>query len=291
MSGKKGRASSSFCVNGGSIKLSTQTGRSVLLKTNCKTWSCLGCRNRMISLFRARVITGVSRLGRCAFITITYKEGLAQERGAAYVHRDWVALWRRLRLARSPLRLKKWIRVVELTVKGTPHHHLILGPIGIDEVISCMPRRFSIVRFRKRAGSCNCIAHEFSRHWEMVTGDSYIVHGREVVGVADAASYLSKYLKKSFLRSNREERLGMLRRWSSSRGWPGNAQLRLRYTEEREWAERQFRPGRVDPELLGGPDDLMVRVGEDLVRALRDKTADKRNLMELQRMTHDTNVR
>ena len=102
--------------------------------------------------------------------------------------------------------------MVELTKRGTPHHHLVIGPIGSDETISCMGRRFDIVRFQRRFRDCDCITHEFARHWGAVTGDSYIVHGREVVGSQGAANYMAKYLTKTFMRGDREDVLQMVKR-------------------------------------------------------------------------------
>ncbi len=283
MSGS-GRASSSFCVNGGSIKLITLSGRSTLMKTNCKTWSCLGCRNRMIALFKARVVAGVSALGRCAFITITYKAGVESERDAEYVRKDWVALFRRMRAQKNRASRWKWIRVIELTKKGTPHHHLIVGPIGVDDVISCMSRSFDVKRYRRRFGNCSCLVHELAVHWKAVTGDSYIVHGREVVGVEGAATYMAKYLTKTFMRDDRQKQTGMERRWSTSRGWPGEPRMRLRHTVEGSWSERLFRPGKVDERFLGGPADLEERVGDDIVKKLFEKGKVKKSAKELERM-------
>jgi len=290
--GGKGSGSSSFCVNGGSIKLETVTGRFVRMKTVCKTWRCLGCRNRMISLFKARVQIGCSRLGQCAFITLTYKAGVESQRPVGYVRKDWAALWRRLRLGNSPLMGKKWLKVIELTKRGTPHHHLILGPIGSNETPMCM-KRYDSVRYKRRFGNCDCLAHEFARNWVAVTGDSYIVHGREVVGAAGAASYMAKYLVKTFTRPDREDQLQMVRRWSSSRGWPGNADLHLRQTDEGGWEKRMFQPGKIDERFLGGPEDLMERNGENIVAELHEKRNLRRQVMEMERMAggNDKNVR
>ena len=160
---------------------------------------------------------------------------------------------------------------------------MILGPIGVDEVISCN-RRFELERWKRRFDSCSCIAHEFARHWWAITGDSWIVHGTPVYGAEGAASYMAKYLTKGFLREDREEQLGMVRRWSSSRGWPGSSNLHLRQTDEGGWEERLFRPGRVEERFVGGPEDLMERVGDNLTLARSKKNVDRRNIKEMERM-------
>ncbi len=171
---------------------------------------------------------------------------------------------------------------MELTKKGTPHHHLILGPIGVNESIMCM-RSYDSARYQRRFHNCDCVAHEFARHWLAVTRDSYIVHGVPVVGAEGAASYMAKYLVKGFMRADRQELSGMLRRWSSSRGWPGNSDLHLAQTDGAGWEERLFRPGRVEEEFLGGPEDLMERSGEDLVKAMREKKTLKAAVVNMER--------
>ena len=247
----------------------------------------------MIALFRARVKIGVSRLGRCSFITITYKADVESRVDVAYVRKDWAALWRRMRVAKSRVHKMKWIRVIELTKKRTPHHHLILGPIGVDEVDMCMPIRSNrdAKRYWNRLGNCGCLSHEFSGHWYAVTGDSYIVHARGVVGEEDAAKYLGKYISKGFMRSDREMLTGMARRWSSSVGWPGNMELRLAQTTKGGWEERLFRRGKMEDRFLGGPMDLLERVGEDIVMEYAKKAADRKQITKMRRYLRDSDVR
>ena len=131
----KGHAGSRVCPRGGSVRLTTGSGRTVRMETQCKVWRCVSCRDRMISLFKGRVEIGCSRLGRCAFITLTYKRGSPRLKRAGCVRKDWTALWRQLR--DSPLRRMKWLRVMEITKAGTPHHHLVLGPIPDEMSIRC----------------------------------------------------------------------------------------------------------------------------------------------------------
>ena len=156
----------------------------------------------------------------------------------------------------------------------------------------CAPNsRFDAKWFFARMAKCGCLAHEFSRHWWEVTGDSFIIHARAVTGAAEAAAYLGKYISKGFQREDREDLTGMARRWSSSAGWPGNIDLHLRQTDEGGWDERIFAPGKVGAHMLGGPDDLMERVGEDIVMNVAVKGKDNKNIAQLRRFLNDTNVR
>ncbi len=278
-----GQGSSSFCPKGGSILLVTKAGREVRLKTICKTWRCLGCRRKLKALFRAKVEIGVSSLERCAFITLTYKAAVRPWSAAAYVPKDWRALWVRLRKNEPGISRLKWLRVTELTEKGTPHHHIVAGKID-DSPVACWTL-FDIRRYKQGIDSCVCLAHRLSRQWYAVTGDSYIVHAREVLSGPYAGWYMAKYLDKTFLIEDREERLGFARRWSSAVGWPTYGKAQLRQTTEGGWEKRQFRPGKVDEEDLGGPESLLERVGDSRVLAKIAKAKLQRSAIELERMT------
>ncbi len=230
----------------------------------------------MIALFKARVATGCSRLGACAFMTLTYVEGSARLRNADCVKTDWKALFRRFKLVAPDLLELKWLRVMELTKKGTPHHHVVVGTI--KQPARCWPRDgFDVRRYRRRMDSCECLAHAFAREWYTVTGDSYIVHGTPVTSAVGAGSYLAKYMTKEF-ENERASALGMVRRWSSSRGWPGSGRLRLLQTEKGGWDRTSFGYGHWDADLVGGPADLLERTGDVLDRANDAQKARRRLL-------------
>ena len=196
----------------------------------------------MISLFKARVITGCSTLGRCAFITVTYKADARSPEDATYVARDWKALCRRYPRLKSKL---KWLRVMEVTQKGTPHHHLVMGTIEDGESIRCWSGQLPIRQYERRFATCECLAHTLARHWYVVTGDSYIIHATPVLGARGAGGYMAKYLGKTFGAEGRLKALGMRRRWSSSRGWPGGGRQRLGPSVGEGWYERVFHYGGI----------------------------------------------
>ena len=242
-----GASNSGWCPRMGSMLLRSPHGAFVVVKTTCKTWGCKGCRDRVMNLFKLRVTTGCSTLGRCAFITLTYKLEDVRKQDVGYVARDWKALWRQLR--KEPwTRNLEWLRVMELTKKGMPHHHLVMGKIPGGVEINCwQPGAFKEPAYADVWETCLCLSHRLSRVWWEVTKDSYIVHTVPVITAYGAGGYMAKYMSKQF-DEKRAATLGMERRWSTSRGWPGNGHLRLK---QLEWHSTLFRPGYVPPEVLG----------------------------------------
>ncbi len=272
----KGAASSSDCPRSGHVILERNvlgpgTGR-VVLNTNCNTWGCLGCRDRLIRLFKMRVETGISTLGHCGFITVTYKAESSRLKVAECVSRDWRALCTRLKRSQPEVASWSWFRVMELTKLGTPHHHLIMGRIPRMK-INCWGtnEEFDIRRFDRRFDSCECVAHRIAREWYELTGDSRIVHANWVTSARKGANYLAKYLGKEF-DAPRAATLGMARRWSSSRTWPGTGRLRLVQTD-RGWDRVRFSEGHIQEALTGGPDSLTARNGNDLTERIEERGA------------------
>jgi len=197
-------------------------------------------------------------------MTVTYVEGSDRLERAGCVGRDWRALWRRFHKHEPEMEQMEWLRIMELTKKGTPHHHVVIGPV-VGKIRCWAKDTFRIGEYVKRMDSCPCLAHKWARQWWMVTGDSYIVHATEVVGAENAGGYMAKYLEKEF-DGERAERLGMARRWSSSRGWPASGRLRLAQTERGGWKRTAWAPHYVPEDIVGGPKDLMERSGDDLTR-------------------------
>lgn len=280
--GLVGAASSGQCPRKGLVWLQAQSGQAVLIATNCKTWKCLGCRDRLVALFKARVETGVSRLGRCAFMTVTYQaDSLRDVRARSVVVKDWAELWRLFR--KDPEGRKMvWLRVMEVTKRGIPHHHVVMGTIPPAMAINCWST-FSIKGYNSRWGTCECLAHRVSRIWWRVTGDSYIVHTIPVKGAPGAASYMAKYLLKWFGRGVPQ----MRRRWSSSQGWPAAGRMRLKYDN---WLKRSFGYGFISEADTGGPEWLLERVGDDLTKEMAAKRMLKKHINTVKGMQDATNV-
>ncbi len=239
----------------------------------------------MMALFRMRVQVGVSELGRCFFITGTYQKDSERLQDATCVRKDWAALWLRMkRLGRK----WEWLRVMELTKKGTPHFHAVMGPE--TGTIRCHGNRLDkgspeMARFRRRMRDCSCMSHLFSREWLGLTGDSFMWFAVPVTNAATAGSYLSKYFAKDFDNERRKE-LGMSRRWSTSRGWPGNGRVRLVVPEGgwshiRKWPRSRFLDygGNLNPH----EGDLLERTGGERMLALTKRSAERAKVTEVKR--------
>lgn len=146
--------------------------------------------------------------------------------------------------------------MTEVTKKGTPHHHLVSGTVG--DSVRCYGRSFVVRKFVERFDSCDCLSHTLSREWKEVTGDSYICHTVPVVGGNPAGAYMAKYLTKTFGSESRLEAVGMSRRWSNSKGWPGRGRLQLAQTQGAGYRDRSFQYGHHGREEVG---ELTERVG------------------------------
>ena len=248
----------------------------------------------MLTLFKARVEIGCSTLGRCAFITGTYKVDEQRLVDASYVARDWKALWRHLAWS-SPIQKQpkekrlKWLRVMEVTKKMMPHWHMVAGTIPDDQRIRCWGDRLDIKDYERRFADCECLAHTFSRAWYAVTGDSYIVHAIPVLGAKGGAAYMAKYVSKTFGMEGRLKALGMARRWSSSRGWPGSGRMRLAPSAEGGWYERVFSYGTLEAEKVDhGSFD---RVGNANTREYFQKVDAERGPNKVRRLLNAKDVR
>ena len=217
--GKIGIAISSHCPKGGFVWLHPQTGKKLLVPTTCKTWSCLGCRDRKKTEVLNKIEYGCHVLKACWLITLTLRKGSEEPKTAAFVERSWRSLMMRLRRW-DPLLANRlaWFKVVELTENDQPHLHLIVSGIDPDE--EARADVFSVGNGQTRTQEDSQIAAIWSHFWEEVTKDSYVVDVVRVWGPRGAAGYLSKYLIKDMFQREKKEELGFIRRFSSSRRWP-----------------------------------------------------------------------
>ena len=248
----RGRASSTLCIKKGYAWLQEKTtGRKYYVPTNCRTWSCRGCRDRNLAAVRLRIQYGCWMLKASLLITVTYKIGKTSAvRTADVAGRDLARLFTSIGRQNPKL---TWFKVPELTKKGQVHFHLVVG--GLDGQVPACERR---ARYDKRwfARSCLCVEHVWARMWFAITGDSWVVDAREVLSPADTASYLGKYLVKGMVHRRALVALGYTRRWSCSRNWP-RGELHLLGTTESRWRAQGF---------IEGYDETL----QDLVEAMGD---------------------
>lgn len=244
----KGIATSGVCPRAGYIRLTSKIGATVVVKSTCKTWGCKQCRERVKSRVLSMMSYGCLMLGECWLITVTYKtDGCGSVRNAASVAKDWAALLSRLR--QSPdMKSVAWFRVVELTKLGQPHLHLIVGGIG--------------------NGPWKEIQRRWREYWLEITGDSYIVDVRPVLGAYGAAAYLGKYLVKGLMDREELESLGFKRRWSCSNNWP-RADVVLQGTDQGRWARVQFIGG-----MEAGAEKLALEAEDSASSPLLDRVGD-----------------
>ena len=259
-----------------------------MVKTNCKSWRCASCRERLKAVFRLKVSVGCYHLGRCGFISVTYKAEYGERFDVGRVSKDWKALWRLMRMNRE--RSLKWLKVTEVTKRRTPHHHLVMGTIPDGQEVSCYGRGFDVRRYRKRFDTCECLSHSIARPWYQVTGNSYIVHGVAVSSSEGAGQYMAKYLAKTFSQAERMAELGVNRRWSTSRGWPGNGKLEL---AQKAWVSHRFELGHLDVSRLGASSDrVLERVGDLRREEAQNKATKEQKVKKIRRLVHvDTDVR
>lgn len=243
--------------------------RRSLIPTSCNSWRCVACRDRNMRRFKAVVSHGVSTLGPCMFITITYRKGSERLRAAGCVARDWRAFWRLAH--RDYPQTKKWgiLRVMELTKKGTPHFHLIVGPVS--ERMRCYGKTISREWFKAaRREGCECWSHRLSRLWERVqAGESYIVHVIPVVSGRGAGAYMGKYLGKEF-DADRLVQLGMKRRFSVNGKWPREPRSRLIAPGTDGWRRTTWAAGLVNTA------DFVGLCEFDRVRTLKQEKRDSK---------------
>ena len=171
-----------------------------------------------------------------------------------------------------------------------PHHHLIAGPISEDQEVSCYGDSFDIRRYRKRFDSCGCLSHSLARPWKEVTVDTEIVHTVAVLGARGAGGYMGKYFLKTFGMEGRLKAVGMKRRWSTSREWPGTGRLRLKQSlgaGGSGWHDVRYRRGYMSREEECVEGTLMERDGDVLRLALDARREKESKVKGIRRYLHD----
>lgn len=292
---KIGQAGSSVCPKEGFISLLTKSGRSITMPTTCKTWGCLGCRDRVRNLIKMRIIYGCLKVESSCLITLTFKTEGDSRRDVVSVTKAWT---RWLRLMKAKYSEIPWMKIVEATKKGQPHLHVVMGMKKEVEVTCTGKDRFGKPNhrfdWRWLSKECDCLEHNVARYWYEASGDSYVVDARGVVGAFGAAGYLSKYLTKAAMSYETLEKLGFRRRWARSRDWPSGGQLSLVQTSRDGWARTQWvSASAIGPHMRQlwaddrGRSSLAERTGDDFAMLLDRKAVKARGIMSLRRFTHE----
>ncbi len=272
----RGSAIEGVCTRPGYIILESETGRMGAYQTICKSWSCLSCQKKLLSLFIERARLGYLTLGPLYFITITWRwTEFSLTEDAISVEKDWRAWLTKLRRIYPGA---EYLKVIELTKRKQPHFHLIMGGLGGHQRSNCRnPGRKC--NSKQLLGPCKarevCYEHKLSRMWHEVTGDSYFVCVRDVYSIKGLCNYLSKYMVKSFDEFEAAKELGFGKRWTQSFHWPKLEKMQLRGTKDKSW--KRAIPVRKDEQgvtlahylLDRTPDDgAFERLGTDLAKEM-----------------------
>lgn len=228
-----------------------------------------------MSLFRMRIQYGSLMLGECWLITLTQKADQEDDRiNADSVGRALTELVRTLKIRSPEL---SWLKVVEVTKRGTPHLHLIVGGLTKNRSERCCgedPPYSS--RWIQEDCRKDCLIHEWGREWFHRSGN-FVVDVRKVHDAGGVAGYLSKYLTKGFLLRERLEALGFVRRWACSRNWPREKQIRLRGSLGQGWYHTEVVARSFQKEKMKALERrdknayMMQQVGDDLGLLLRSR--------------------
>ena len=187
------------CPRRGYLWFTNSSYEKLPVQATCKTWKCPACRKALVKKFAERLEYGCLTLGSSWLITLTLKLGDSSKiKDAVFVRKALERFWVRLKI-RPNWKQVVWLKVIELTKKGQPHLHIVVGNI---------------------TGTHRQLQLEAREAWLFVTGDSYIVDVRPVSKAKEIGHYLGKYLAKGYAHREKLEALGFNRRWSASRGWP-----------------------------------------------------------------------
>lgn len=247
------------------------------MQTSCKTWGCTVCRKKCLALARMKMVYGCLKVGDYWLITATLKLGSRWAVNAASVRMVWERWLQLLKLTFPNL---KWWRVIELTKKGTPHIHVVMGGLDRSRPDSCydeMDETPYSEAFVRSPCKVDCLMHELARSWLDVTGDSFVVDAREGYSPGRLANYLGKYLIKGFYHRREMEERGWVRRYSSSRNWPRVGLLQTETQANGGWERVVMHPGyyrrseMLERVAYDHDSALLKRTGDDLALALQEK--------------------
>lgn len=278
----KGRAGGSLCPRRGTVILRTRENQIGAIETNCKSWDCLACRDRKMAMVKATMSYGVSALGQCYLVSLTFvaidarlrkltksqakserKPWRADAKYAKKIFKKWLAL------LSSRLPPMKWFLIPELTKRGQVHFHLIVGGIGKRKA-ACTEQANYGRSWRNK--ECSCLEHVMSKAWREATrGHSWVVDVRPVLGKFGAAAYLAKYLTKDFKIREKLEEMGFIRRYSTSRNWPRGAQMKREGTVDGSWTAEGWERGHKYPWIVKKTRTMKEarQVGTDVAKLLQ----------------------
>lgn len=217
---------------------------------------------------RDKVLRGLSIPGQCFFITATLKlggQGIVDVASVQKVWRQWLS---NLKYQHPKYKATEWFKVVELTKKGQPHIHLLMR----------MPKgNFTGACTNRQCG--DCVQCEMRVVWRKVTRrntsteESYILDVEDVRYIDRMATYITKYVTKTFFEVEG-------RRYATSRNWCESSELRLKGSESGWRSVKRIKRRRKNNDALDKrvvadrENDLMELVGDPV--AITKMRASKR---------------
>jgi hypothetical protein len=164
--------------------LGFQPGALLILPAGCHKWHCANCGRKNARKLAARIIHTKAR----RFITLTVRACRPTDARDQLdlMNHAWRLLWKRIKRKQGASAVG-YVKVVELTKKGTPHFHVAIDTAFISQ-------------------------RWLSLQWLELTG-SPVVDIRLIRSESGLAHYLAKYLTK------RSETVSKRRKFSASRGF------------------------------------------------------------------------
>jgi len=231
------------CPKYGYMALSDGRGNRGIFETSCKSWRCSVCQNKKLGLMIEMMKYGCSTHEQSFSITLTFTMASGEHRDAAFVEAGLRAFSRRFRKLYPSA---NWVKVLELTKRGQPHFHLLLGGVGLQKA-SCRIRPYQTLKHITGACRANnrCLEHLVHDAWVKSVPDSPIVFVTDVYDLSGLGRYFAKYLTKTFTGTFDAASLGFGRRWSTTRNFPRVPRMELRGTVDGSWSVVQHSRGRL----------------------------------------------
>lgn len=167
------------CSDGAIVGRAGVAGR--VVPATCRRWDCPHCGARKARALASRIMAAPGR--RLITLTLTAAPGRDVAEYLDVANDAWRTLWKRIKRVQGA-KASGYVKVVELTQKGTPHLHII--------------------------ADCGYISQAALSHaWRELT-DSPVVDIRAVHSQVKLAAYLAKYLTKA------TDTIAHRRKWSAS---------------------------------------------------------------------------
>lgn len=185
--------------------------KAILIKVDCKLWSCKSCAARKVRKWIAKVVNGVNRIGgQWYFCTITAHENWRGiESSLKNLRQGWNKLYHRIKRAFGAF---EYTKILEHHKDDSFHFHFIINASIPTNPVNCVEQnpRFNCKWLKDKARAC---------------GMGFKVDYQPLRSAAGAAYYVAKYVGKD-LGLNQEKWPKNVHRIRTSNNWPELPDLR-----------------------------------------------------------------